>query len=346
MWANETVYRGNLAKYPYPADKEVGDFLKFLKQIKSNKRIYLLDVPRWNLPLPPLDYDVYILCMFGEAVDEDYLTRIDNNQEFSNKHVILLTSQYYYNPKFSSICVFYIEHLHTVIPFLPKPEYTRLSNRQFTHGSLSHRNAVHKTILTAKLLKQFGDDLQYSFCNGKSDEYNDYNTVVQIIQSYGFNTDLSTIKFLHDNPRVIPGPQWSVDNSIYHNSRLIWTAESMFISDENKSTAYITEKTLKSIISGSCFISVGQQHTLKRLKDLGFETYEQEFGIDYDTKYDQERYQAIFNLIENYNLDTTTKHVQEIADYNHNYFYGDFYKNVEQANAGRIEQLIDYINEL
>lgn len=350
MWTNNTVYRGDLAKYHYPVDKEVGNLLGFLKRVNTQHRVYLLDVPRWNLPLPPTEYDIYVMCMFGEAVNDDYITALDRHPDYANKQIILLTSQFYLQPSFIHTRVFYIEHLHTVIPFLPKPEYTRLSNRQITHGSLSHRNAIHKTILTAKLIKEFGTNLQYSFCNGKSNEYTDPQKVIDVMTGLGFDlsNDIETINSLHHNPVTVAGPQWGVDNPVYHNSQLIWTAESIFVSRDDGPTAYITEKLMKAVISGSPFIAVSQKNTLERLRLLGFEAYEKEFGILYDNYSDIGRYTAIFNLIDNFNLATALKSatVQDIADYNHNYFYNDFYKRVEQNNIELIDQLIEYINAI
>ena len=350
MWENNLVYCGDLFKYPYPTNKEVGGLLAFLKRVNTQHRVYLIDVPRWNLPMPPVDYDIYIMCMFGEAVNEDYITTLDQHPDYAGKQIILLTSQFYLQPAFTHTQVFYIEHLHTVIPFLPKSEYTRLANRQITHGALSHRNAIHKTILTAKLLNKFGTELQYSFCNSKSNEYTDPQKVIDIMTGLGFDlrNDIDTINYLHQNPVTVDGPQWGVDNPVYQNSQLIWTAESIFVSQDNGPTAYITEKLMKAVISGSPFIAVSQKNTLERLRLLGFETYEREFGIDYDDKSDIDRYTAIFDLIDNFNLKPVLESakVQDIADYNHNYFYTTFYNHVEQNNIELIDQLIEYINAI
>ena len=350
MWENNSVYQGDLSGYPYPTNKEVGGLLGFLKRVNTKHRVYLLDVPRWNLLLPPTDYDIYIMCMFGEAVNEDYITAIDRHPDYDNKQIILLTSQFYLQPAFTHTQVFYIEHLHTVIPFLPRPEYTRLADRQITHGSLSHRNAIHKTILTAKLLKKFGTDLQYSFCNGKSNEYTHPQKVIDVMTSLGFDlqNDVDTINFLHHNPVTVDGPQWGVDNPVYRNSRLIWTFESMFVSRDDGPTAYITEKLMKAIISGSPFVAVSQKNTLERLRLLGFETYENQFGIAYDATPDIDRYTAIFDLIDNFNLKPVLESamVQDMADYNHDYFYTNFYSRVEQNNIELIEKVIEYINAI
>jgi hypothetical protein len=165
---------------------------------------------------------------------------------------------------------------------------------------------------------------------------------------FDLRNDIDTINYLHQNPVTVDGPQWGVDNPVYQNSQLIWTAESIFVSQDNGPTAYITEKLMKAVISGSPFIAVSQKNTLERLRLLGFETYEKEFGIDYDDKSDIDRYTAIFDLIDNFNLKPVLESakVQDIADYNHNYFYTKFYNHVEQNNIELIDQLIEYINAI
>ena len=353
MWTNNTVYQGPLKEYHYPTDKEVGSLLVFLKKISTKHRVYLLDVPRWNLPLPPDNYDIYIICMFGESVDTDYVKKLDQLPDYENKKIILLTSQFYKKPNFNRIKTFYIEHLHTVLPFLPKVEYTQISKRKFTHGVLSNRNAIHKTVLTVKLLNQFDKDLQYSFCNTSSNEYRDPLQVIEVMSNLGINLGDETriidfLQKLHQNPVVVPGHNWSIKNRIYQDSQLIWTAESIFLSEDNDPTSYITEKLLKSIISGSPFVSVAQKNTLERLKLLGFETYEKEFGINYDNKADRDRYISIFNLIDNFDLKQVllSSTIQDLANFNHNYFYTNFYKHVENNNTELIDQMIEYVNAL
>lgn len=349
MWKNDTIYNGDLFLYKYPVDKEVGELLKFLKQVKSKKRIFLSDVPRANAPLPPIDYDVYIICIFGEAVDDDFVDRLDQSPAFVDKQLIVLTSQFYKEPKFARVNVFYLEHIHTIIPFLPKPTYTKLGDRKYTHGVLSNRNAIHKTVTIAKLLDKFNTDVQYSFCNTGSTEYSSPADIQGIMQGMGIllnEQECSTIQSLHDNPVTIPGKPWDVDNCIYHNSKLMWTVESIFVSHSNGATAYLTEKTMKSIITGSCFILVSQRHSLERLKSLGFETFEDVFDLSYDNFYDSTRYQKIFELIDNFNLYDQLGAAQDKADYNHNYFYNDFYKRIEQDNSNRVEEIINYINAI
>jgi hypothetical protein len=344
MWQNNSVYRGDLFKYHYPVDKEVGDFLDFLKHISSDKRIYLSDVPKYNAPMPPLDYDIYIICIFGEGMDDEFVQALDNNPAFADKHVIVLTSQFY-KTKLKNIKMFRIEHIHTIIPFFPKCEYTQLKDRRFTHGLLSNRNALHKTVVLAKILEKFKDDVQYSFCNGASTEYSDPQTIRTVLENLGVAiTDAEDLQIqnLHVNPVVVPGHVWDIDNHIYQNSKLIWTVESIFSSRD--SHAYITEKSIKSIITGSAFVIVSQPQSMERLRMLGFETFESDFGIAFDSLNDSARYKEIFKLIDNF--DHSIDNLQDKADYNHDYFYNKFHDYVKGVNKNAIEHAIEYINSL
>jgi hypothetical protein len=160
---NLATYHGDLAQYRYPVDKEFADLLLFLKHVKLNKRVYLSDVMGWNIPYPALDYDVYIICGFGEAINEDLINRLDTDPAFEDKHVILLTSQYY-QPVLKKIKLFHVEHLHTIKRFFPAITCSALKDRTYNHGALSRRTTFHKSYALIKLRQQFGQSLQYSFC--------------------------------------------------------------------------------------------------------------------------------------------------------------------------------------
>jgi hypothetical protein len=133
---NSTIYSGPLEHYVYPNDKEYGEFLIFLKQITNSRvRIHLTDQNHWTMPFPPSDYDVYIVCSFGEFVNEEVLHKID--QELGHKQLILLTSQYYTPTDLKNFTIFTIEHLHTITRFFNPTEYKQLAARPDTHATQS-----------------------------------------------------------------------------------------------------------------------------------------------------------------------------------------------------------------
>jgi len=344
---NRTRYSGELKNYKYPSDVEFGDLLTFLKQVDVNKKIHLTDVIFNRYPLP--GYDMYIVCAFGEAVDEDFINRLDADESLPNP--VLITSQLYNTTNYKRVKVFHLEHMHTIRRFFQKTEYTKLSNRTTTHSILSRRTALHKTLLTVKLLAKFPTNLNYTFNSWQPGEVFEYteNSIEQGLDLFypGMQiTDLekAKIKNLHQTPVVIPGDHWGIDNKMYQDSKLVWATESIFFSKQHAPVAYLTEKTIKPIISGSAFVSVAQQLGQQRLDNLGFKSI---IELQTDTRTDQERFGELFNLIDNYDFEDllSRPETQEIVDYNYSYFWGAFYSHIEYRNRDRITEILDYINE-
>ena len=341
MWWNKTVYSGPLDQYTYPRDIECGDLLQFLKHVDANKRIHLTDVIFYK-NYPPVGYDLYIICAFGEFIDEEFIRRIDSDDNLPD--VLLLTSQVYESNNYKKVRVFHLEHLHTARRFFTKEPYLKLKSRLYTHSSLSRRTALHKSIMTAKLLQRF--DHKYTFCNLATGEYqiDQLESALQLFYPGVALTDLEleTIKYLHANPVIEPGGQWDVDNDLYRDAKLVWTLESIFLSRKNAPTAYLTEKTIKSIISGAAFVLVGQQGSYKRLHDMGFESL---IELKSDLGNDTERFHELFELMDSDFAMLDSAEAQDKVDYNYNYFWGAFYSHIEFRNQERIEAILDYINE-
>ena len=343
LW-NSAQYSGSLKDYTYPANKEFGDLLLFLKRIKSNKKIHLTDVNYWQMQYPLMGYDIYIICAFGEFINEDFLNRLDRDEYFKDKSVILLTSQHWETNKLKQIKVFHLEHLHTIKRFFTKEPYLKLDRRLYTHSSLSRRTTLHKSIMTAKLLQHL--DHKYTFCNAEAREYqlDELTSTLERFYPSVKLTDLEieTIKYLHANPIIESGEQWDVDSDLYTNTKLVWTLESIFLSRQNAPIAYLTEKTIKPIVSGAGFVIVGQQGSYKRLHKLGFESL---IELKSDLGSDVERFNELFELINSDFSVLDSKEAQDKVDYNYNYFWGAFYSHIEFQNQEHIEAILDYINE-
>lgn len=348
---NCTFYSGDLKDYSYPCDKEFGDLLFFLKRIKTNKKIHLTDINYHEIKYLPKHYDIYITCDFGEFVNENFLNLIDQDDYFKNKLVILLTSQYWEPNKFNAIKVFHLEHLQTITRFFTTIESKNIKERSYTHGTLSRRTAFHKSYTLVNLLERFTKDVQYTFCDMPEQEYS-LKELAQTLNIYypGLtltDNQLNILTYLHDNPTTVSGPQWSIDNSIYAESQLIWTTESIFLSRHYAPTAYLTEKTVKSIVSRTPFIVVGQKHSYARIKSLGFLDYTDEFNIQFDELSDLDRFAGIVNLMDTFDFSSflTSNRAQEIADHNYHYFFNGFVDHVNRQNEEKIEQILEFINE-
>jgi hypothetical protein len=349
MWLH-TFFSGDLKKYTYP-DIECGALLSFLKRVSTQKRVCLIDVVNWQTRVPSTDYDIYIICSFGEFVNETLLTSIDTDERFKDKYVVFLTSQYWFQNRFENIKVFEIEHLHTITRFFNPTVTKDLVDRSHTHGLLSRRTAFHKSYTLVNLLERFPEDLLYTFVHAPDHEYK-LETLDQDLDVFypGIRLtehQLSILRHLHTNPTSVDGLQWSVDNNIYQESKLMWAPESIFVSREYAPTAYLTEKTFKAIVSRSPFVLIGQQHSYTRLDELGFATYEDQFNINFDLQSDHDRFGSIINLMDTFDFDefVSSKQTQEIADYNYNYFFNGFVDYVNKQSEEKIQAVLDYINE-
>lgn len=91
---NDSIYSGSLADYHYPQDKEFGHLLNFLKQIKNKNKVHLTDVVDWEPVYPSSkEYDIYVVCCFGEFINEDFVNKLDNDLELQDRKIIVITSQ-------------------------------------------------------------------------------------------------------------------------------------------------------------------------------------------------------------------------------------------------------------
>jgi hypothetical protein len=97
---------------------------------------------------------------------------------------------------------------------------------------------------------------------------------------------------------------------------------------------FFTEKIYSAIAYKHAFILLAPPHSLQKLKDLGFKTFDGIIDESYDmvtNHYD--RLQLVVQQIKNFcNLDTNTKHniwikLNDIAEYNFNYFWSNEYEN-------------------
>jgi hypothetical protein len=245
--------------------------------------------------------------------------------------------------------VFIIEHLHTIARFFEPANYSLITHRWHTHATQSRRNALHKSLITQHLLSQH-PDLQYTFCNLPSTEYqidtfeHDLPTILAVACT---EQELQGVKHLHANPKILPGNDWDI-TEIYTTSKLFWSTESVFLTRDNAPTAYLTEKTFKPIVTGSVWVVCGQKNSYQRIRELGFETFEDQFQIDYDHLTDQERIAHIYSLIDSCDFDQVLNNAntQSIVDYNYNHFFNHLVEHVEKENTPKIQTFIDYVNNL
>jgi hypothetical protein len=103
-----------------------------------------------------------------------------------------------------------------------------------------------------------------------------------------------------------------------------------------------TDKTFKACAYYHPFLIIGQHHTLKRLKELGFETYDNIFDESYDGIEDfNARLDAIIKNIDNFDTKPYDSVTNEKLQHNHNLFFNK--ELIEQRILKEIvEPLIGY----
>lgn len=109
-----------------------------------------------------------------------------------------------------------------------------------------------------------------------------------------------------------------------------------------------TEKVFKPLLGKTPFLYIGSPYTLKYLKTLGFETFDQIFDESYDTELIY--YDRVDIIIENMkrlcdlSLTDCAKHISladEICEYNHKYFVSmDRSFNIKNKISKKIDELL------
>ena len=83
---------------------------------------------------------------------------------------------------------------------------------------------------------------------------------------------------------------------------------------------FLSEKTWKPILAGQMFIIIGQKYTLKRLRDLGFETFGHILDESYDNMDNDKRMYAAIDqldiLLKKYTLKQLNKFTHKIRKRN------------------------------
>lgn len=338
------MYRGPLDQYLW-YNNFVDDFLNFLKRAPNQNKIWICDDMAWEIIDPPITYDTYIFCSWIENTNIDLLKEL--NTTLADKNLILLSPQDFLNSELDNFKIFRLEHLHKLKRFYPKCTYKPLKNRQYSQSLLSRHPHVHKAIFLAEFIRannnnnilySFGDEkdvcitkdnffeLQKVYCDIDLED-----EIIEIIKDLWRRSPI-----IIDNKKCFP-----VNNIAYTDTVMNWAVETWFISS-TKSSPYLTEKTIKPIVAGCVFSTLGQKNTFNRIKRLGFSNYFDAQESQFDHLSDSERTQAMINFIKELAGKDLT-YLQDQVDSNYNYFYGDFYDYIESCNAPIIDDLIEYI---
>lgn len=346
-------YQGPLSQYQYN-NPEIKDLLKFLAECKNPERIWLGDNLIWPNTVPDPNYDTYVFGFFGENFDYHYLEQV--NQQLADKKILVLTSC----PDTSrfeldNIETFYIEHLHTYLRLYPRQTVKPIVKRTHPIGMLSGIARHHRVLALAKLLT-LAPDAFYSF-NSKSvsqectaEQFR--QTMQHIILNDYIPADIQPCVdqllsgkldhvIAYDN-HVLGG--WSTNNAAYTDCQFNISAETAYYSHPKSVWQYLTEKTFKCLVSGTPFVVLGQKNSHQRLIDLGFEIAYRDRVLEFDVAEDQDRIYKFFDYLEWLVDNLDVEHLQQVADFNYNYVYGNFYQHCADQNTKQAEKILRYIH--
>lgn len=314
------LYSGTIADYPFHyglRTYECGSDLQFLKNINDKRNTYLSMVD-WLTPLPPEGYETYIVTHLGESENIEWIDRI---KKYSGRKIIITSQVIDDVENTNDVTYFHMEHLHWYTKYYLPVIRKKLIDRTFDFACLNGRPDWHREEILSTLLANY-KNLQYTWAENCPNP--NYQPKYKI------------------PVKSIPGHQWSADNYLYNDCKLHWITESLVFSHDNRLQGYLTEKIIKAIVSKCMFVMIGQRLSYKRLRNLGFETFEDYFGIDWDTEWDFERMQHTKDLINSFNFNLN---LQDLVDYNYNYFHTKFFDVTDKRNSIIKEQILDYINE-
>ena len=346
-------YQGPLSQYRYN-NPEIKDLLKFLAECKNPERIWLGDNLIWPNTVPEASYDTYVFGFFGENFDYHYLEQV--NQQLADKKILVLTSC----PDTSrfeldNIKTFYIEHLHTYLRLYPRQSVKSVADRTHPIGMLSGIARHHRVLALAKLLT-LAPDAFYSF-NSKSvsqectaEQFR--QTMQHIILNDYIPADIQPCVdqllggkldhvIAYDN-HALGG--WSTNNAAYTDCQFNISAETAYYSHPKNVWQYLTEKTFKCLVSGTPFVVLGQKNSHRRLIDMGFEIAHRDRVLEFDAAEDWDRIYKFFDYLEWLVDNPDVKHLQQVAEFNYNYVYGDFYSVCDTHNLSQAEKILSYIH--
>lgn len=230
-------------------------------------------------------------------------------------------------------------------------------------SSLANRHEYHKAAITAYILNNFLMEdtiISWHKWNAREEIYylaDDYSIDKKIKQQLSSKKFLETesIEFdIFDNSLNTPNINIHWDNAAYLDCAVNITNESTFSSigviSTDRSVAipgpFITEKTIKPLLSGTAFLHVGQPFLLRKLNELGIDT---NFGFpsDYDNEpFEDDRILKIYKSIEFIMNSTIDELYQNSYDAIVNNLdcikNGVFYNNCKKHNNKHVDKIYEW----
>ena len=350
------TWQGAAANIPF-------DDYQWIKKLSGKVWCRLFDkipslIDDYNLPI---DYDLYVISFHLEAIDIHWLDRVTQK---TKKPIIVLGDGFDISyPVGSNITIYPYLYWHRQLAkaqtYFPNYRYDR---RTITHktSAICNRITQSKLLITTALLEYMNDSSIIRLSDWAEDKnlhfrqptgnatldnlsdifYKKYLGKEILIDD--FNNERDNFQVYTMNPNV---PYLQNVGLHFTNETLAYS----FMQENNKEFIYpgpfLTEKTLKCLLSGTAFVPVGQYHTLSALARLGLR-----FDYPFDLSWDQDpgnlsRLESLINLIKHLaQFDANDIHdmVKESEQYNFDHVWsGSFSRACMNVNKSTEQMIID-----
>ena len=260
---------------------------------------------------------VFVYVLEGYSNNIEWINNLCQKYSFDKDDVILITSNLvdFNNYNFTLIQYNYFGNHINFLP-MSKLDKINLKNHQNNYNKfLNNKNKLHflcfnhvpkfNRILMFNELNQNKKLIGKSITSLRSNEKNYYYDISQ-----------------WENKLTNPGAKINIQSHLDCFVNII--TETLF--DIN--SIFISEKTYKTIYMCQPFIIFGNPYTLKKLKELGYETFDKWWDESYDEELDiNDRFKKIVNILEQiseWDMDKCfqiKKEMQEILIHNYKHMF-------------------------
>lgn len=350
------IWHGEAAAIPF-------DEYQWLKKLKGRVWCRLFEkipslINDYNLPI---DYDLYVISFHLEAIDIHWLDQISNT---TDKPIIVLGDAFDISyPVSNNIKIYPYLYWHRQIEKAQTywPHY-RYNRQNITHkaSAICNRITQSKLLITTALLEYMNDRSIIKLSNWVEEKNLHYrqptgrtklDDLSEIFYKKYLGKEIQIDNFINDRNNL-QSYTMNPDVPYLQNVAIHFTNETLAYSFMQESTKefiypgpFLTEKTLKCLLSGTAFIPVGQFHTLSALSRLGLR-----FDYPFDISWDQDpanltRLESLINLViylAQFDAHDIHDMVKESERYNFDHVWsGSFSQACIQVNKSTQQTIID-----
>lgn len=304
------------------------------------------------------DYVIY--SSIGEILSlQELITVLES---FKDKKIALLSTRHYPNQILSKYnCkLFYIPSAYafysTQMPYY-KINFERNFNKTFL--SLNNRaqwarQALYQFLIKFNLLDKFyfSYQCQDRFNVGLREVYDEQNF---IIGKTWFNDGLDLNLLFKNLPMRLDDEfgnnDWGPGNIQYYETSFCSFVNETSTAETENHNVFLTEKTMKPLAYGHPMILFSSTGSLKKLQELGFETFNTVFNEDYDQiELPQQRFEELLKIAldlchtNSRDIQFMYSKIKPILEHNYNHFWNQLPKEYQKNITKTREEILNFFN--